>query len=158
MKITLNGWETGIRFVAGHFLPSIEKCNRLHGHNYALLLEIEGETEEDGIVIDFTKVKEAAGQIVKKLDHRMLLPSGGSSMTVRASASSFNVQFNGKEYLFPVADVVVLPVDNVSAEKLASYFADELLGSGIFGENIKSIRVGVAEGRGQEAWETRVLQ
>ncbi len=158
MKIRLNGWETGIRFVAGHFLPSIEKCSRLHGHNYAILVEIEGEPTADGIIIDFIRVKDAAHSIVERIDHRMLLPAGGSSMRVRHSGDEFTVEFNDKRYVFPSSDVTVLPVENVSAENLASYFAEELVKSGIFGKNVRALSVGVAEGRGQEAWATRVME
>lgn len=158
MKIRINGWETGIRFVAGHFLPSIEKCSRLHGHNYALLVEIEGEPNEDGIIIDFIRVKEAAHPAVEKMDHRMLLPSGGSSMEIMRTDEEYTVRFNDKRYVFPASDVTVLPIDNVSAENLASYFAGELARSGIFGKNVRSVSVGVAEGRGQEAWARVVIE
>lgn len=158
MKIRLNGWETGIRFVAGHFLPSIEKCSRLHGHNYALLIEIEGEPGKDGIIIDFIKVKDAAHSIVREIDHKMLLPSGGDSMKVTRSGEQFSVQFNEKSYSFPATDVTILPIENISAENLATYFAGRLSESGIFGSNVGSISVGVAEGRGQEAWVTRAIK
>ena len=158
MKIRLDGWETGIRFVAGHFLPSIDKCSRLHGHNYALLIEIEGESGSDGIIIDFIKVKEAAHTIVREIDHKMLLPSGGTAMKVTRSGEQFSVHFNDKSYSFPAADVTILPVENVSAENLASYFADRLAESGIFEDNVSGINVGVAEGRGQEAWVSRSIR
>lgn len=158
MKIRLDGWETGIRFVAGHFLPSIEKCSRLHGHNYALLIEIEGEPGDDGIIIDFIKVKEAAHAIVREIDHKMLLPAGGKAMKVSRSGEQFSVNFNDKNYSFPATDVTILPVENVSAENLASYFADRLSESGIFQGNVSSINVGVAEGRGQEAWVSRAVR
>lgn len=152
MKIRLNGWETGIRFVAGHFLPAIEKCSRLHGHNYALLIEIEGEPTDDGIIVDFILVKNAAHSIVGDLDHRMLLPSKGSSMKVTSSGGEYTVEFKGKRYIFPSSDVATLPVRNISAEHLAQFFAAKLVESGIFGPNVTSVSVGVAEGRGQEAW------
>lgn len=158
MKIRLDGWDAGIRFVAGHFLPSIEKCSRLHGHNYAILLEIEGNTGSDGIIIDFIKIKDAAHSIVQEIDHKMLLPSMGSSMNVSRAGESFTVQFNGKKYVFPASDVVLLPLDNVSAENLSVFFARKLKESGIFGSNVSRISVGVAEGRGQEAWTTEAVR
>lgn len=158
MKIRLNGWDIGIRFVAGHFLPSIEKCSRLHGHNYALLIEIEGEPGKDGIIMDFIRLKEVAHTIVDSMDHKMLLPSGGSSMDISHSGDQVEVQFSNKRYSFPASDVEILPVENISAENLASYFAKKLVKSGVFGENISLINVGVAEGRGQEAWATEAIR
>lgn len=157
MKISINGWDAGIRFVAGHFLPSVEKCSRLHGHNYALTIVVEGEPDRNGIILDFMKLKEAANKLIDRIDHRMLLPGSGKSMTLRQSGNSVSVKFGGKRYIFPVSDVVMLPLKNVSAEELSAYFAEELAGSGIFGANVKSISVGVSEGRGQEAWTERHL-
>lgn len=157
MKISIDGWEAGIKFVAGHFLPSIEKCSRLHGHNYALKIVLEGEPDSDGIILDFIKLKEAANRLIDRIDHRMLLPETGKSMAIRKSGDSYSVRFNGKKYLFPAPDVVMLPMENVSAEELSEYFAEEFARSGIFGANVKSISVGVSEGRGQEAWTERHL-
>lgn len=157
MKISIDGWDAGIRFVAGHFLPSIEKCSRLHGHNYALTIILEGEPDRNGIILDFIKLKEAANKLIEKIDHRMLLPDTGKSMTVRRSGDSISVRFGGKRYQFPASDVVMMPLENVSAEELSAYFAEELARSGIFGSNVKSVSVGVSEGRGQEAWTERHL-
>ncbi len=157
MKISIDGWDAGIRFVAGHFLPSIEKCSRLHGHNYALTIILEGEPDRNGIILDFIKLKEAANKLIEKIDHRMLLPDTGKSMTVRRSGDSISVRFGGKRYQFPASDVVMMPLENVSAEELSAYFAEELARSGIFGSNVRSVSVGVSEGRGQEAWTERHL-
>ncbi len=157
MKISIDGWDAGIRFVAGHFLPSIEKCSRLHGHNYALTIILEGEPDRNGIILDFIKLKEAASKLIEKIDHRMLLPDSGKSMTVRRSGDSISVRFGGKRYQFPASDVVMMPLENVSAEELSAYFAEELARSGIFGSNVRSVSVGVSEGRGQEAWTERHL-
>jgi 6-pyruvoyltetrahydropterin/6-carboxytetrahydropterin synthase len=157
MKISIDGWDAGIKFVAGHFLPSIEKCSRLHGHNYALKIVLEGEPGSDGIILDFIKLKEAANKLIDRIDHRMLLPETGKSMVIRKSGDSYSVRFNGKKYIFPASDVVMLPMENVSAEELSAYFAEEFARSGIFGANVKSISVGVSEGRGQQAWTERHL-
>jgi len=42
-RLELDGWETGLKFAAAHFLPGVERCNRIHGHNYAVSVRIEGE-------------------------------------------------------------------------------------------------------------------
>ncbi len=157
MKISIDGWDAGIRFVSGHFLPSVEKCNRLHGHNYALTIIVEGEPDKNGIILDFIRLKEAAGKLTERVDHRMILPASGKSMVIRRNGESVSVRFGGKRYLFPASDVVMLPLENVSAEELSAYFTEELAGSGLFGTNVRSISVGVSEGRGQEAWTERHL-
>ncbi|MBX8638932.1 MAG: 6-carboxytetrahydropterin synthase [Candidatus Thermoplasmatota archaeon] len=157
MKISIDGWETGIKFVAGHFLPTIEKCSRLHGHNYAMGLIIEGEPDRNGIILDFIELKKAAHRIVDSIDHKMVLPSDGTSMKITKFGEEYTVKFNGKRYVIPASDVVILPLINVSAEELSRYFAFELKKIGVFGKNIYSFTVIVSEGRGQEAlWEERL--
>ncbi|MBR6342921.1 MAG: 6-carboxytetrahydropterin synthase, partial [Selenomonadaceae bacterium] len=47
-------------------LPYESKCRNLHGHNWIIDVTCQSETlNEDGMVLDFVKIKE----IVGKLDH-----------------------------------------------------------------------------------------
>ena len=67
-----------IEFDMGHRLPKYEgKCRHLHGHRYVLLVTVKGKTQEDGsdegMVIDFAKLKAAMSEVVEGLDHRMML-------------------------------------------------------------------------------------
>lgn len=52
------------------------KCSRLHGHNWVITVTAKSETlNDDGMVVDFTKIK----QIVGQLDHACIndvLPEG----------------------------------------------------------------------------------
>lgn len=61
-------------FHASHSLPLHPgKCANLHGHTYTMEIELSGEvSEEDGMVVDFEAVKEAAGSILKEWDHKHL--------------------------------------------------------------------------------------
>ncbi len=46
------GWE------AAHRLPRhAGLCGNLHGHSYRMTVELEGEPDEHGIVIDFQDIK-----------------------------------------------------------------------------------------------------
>jgi len=44
------------------------KCKNVHGHNYIVEVWMYGELNENGMVMDFSKIKEA----VMKYDHRDL--------------------------------------------------------------------------------------
>ncbi|MEK7085666.1 MAG: 6-carboxytetrahydropterin synthase QueD [Patescibacteria group bacterium] len=61
-------------FAASHFLTKYHgKCENLHGHNYKLIITIEGEIKDDGMVLDFKKLKDAVnGKVIDKLDHTHL--------------------------------------------------------------------------------------
>ena len=59
-------------FEAAHSLPHLpewHKCRRLHGHSYQFRVEVDGEIDERGFVIDYAEISEAVNPIVKRLDH-----------------------------------------------------------------------------------------
>ena len=53
------------------------KCANLHGHTYKLEVAVEGPLitsgSSEGMVIDFSDLKEAAGELVDSLDHATLI-------------------------------------------------------------------------------------
>ncbi len=61
-------------FDASHFLPNYEgNCERVHGHTYRLIVEVEGELKENGMVMDFNELKDIVNAVVmKRLDHSNL--------------------------------------------------------------------------------------
>lgn len=61
-------------FDASHHLHNYEgKCKNLHGHTYRAILGISGYTDERGLVIDFSDIKEIWKQKIEiDLDHRYL--------------------------------------------------------------------------------------
>ena len=62
------------RFAASHFLTKYHgKCENLHGHNYKVIVTINGEIAEDGMVIDFKIIKDQVNKkVIDKLDHTHL--------------------------------------------------------------------------------------
>lgn len=60
------------RFSSGNDFPGIP-----HGHNYIITVDIMTEyTNEDGMVIDFKKVKEILKEFFDKFDHSIILKAG----------------------------------------------------------------------------------
>ena len=61
-------------FAAAHFLRDYNgKCENLHGHNYKVYAHVKGtELNEGGMLLDFTKLKEALRAVCKQLDHTNL--------------------------------------------------------------------------------------
>jgi 6-pyruvoyltetrahydropterin/6-carboxytetrahydropterin synthase len=58
-----------------HWLPKVptdHKCHRLHGHRYQIRLEVSGEVNEVGWIIDYAEVKAIADPIILGLDHQPL--------------------------------------------------------------------------------------
>lgn len=59
-------------FDAAHFLTRYHgKCEHLHGHTYKLRVTVEGEVQENGLVLDFGILgKIVKERILNKYDHR----------------------------------------------------------------------------------------
>src|SRR5947199_4172345 len=96
-----------LKFSAAHFITYSGKCERLHGHNYGVLVEVEGELNEDRVVFDFTILKRLAKEICQRLDHRFLLPLHNPHLELVASTDSWEIRFRSKYYVFPRVDVLV---------------------------------------------------
>ena len=61
-------------FSAAHFLRNYKgKCENLHGHNWKVELEVEGESlDETGLLIDFKELKKMLKDVLELLDHRLI--------------------------------------------------------------------------------------
>ena len=60
-------------FHAAHYLTGDRLRENLHGHSYRVQVTVEGEVDEDGVVMDFRDLKKVAkAEAIDKLDHRNL--------------------------------------------------------------------------------------
>ncbi|MDQ2885571.1 MAG: 6-pyruvoyl tetrahydropterin synthase family protein [Chloroflexota bacterium] len=115
-----------LRFSAAHFITFGGKCERLHGHNYGVLVEIEGGLGKDKLVLDFTVLKQLTREICRRLNHHFLLPLHNPHLQISSSREEWEIRFQNKRYVFPREDVAELPIDNSTAERLAEYICTEL--------------------------------
>jgi 6-pyruvoyl tetrahydropterin synthase/QueD family protein len=151
--------QGNLRFGAAHFITFGGKCERLHGHNYAVSVTLEGPLTSDSYVFDFVVLKEIVRRITDALDHRFLLPSRNPHLSMQESEGHWEIRFGERRYVFPARDVLPLPVDNITAERLAEYIWGEMdkelrqVGIG----QLVNMTVGVEEAPGQSAWYSHEL-
>ncbi|HZU68844.1 MAG TPA: 6-pyruvoyl tetrahydropterin synthase family protein [Ktedonobacteraceae bacterium] len=143
-----------LKFSAAHFITYGGKCERLHGHNYGVLVEIEGSLNEDKLVFDFTILKRLVREVCQELNQRFLLPVRNPHLEINELADAWEVRFEERRYQLPRADVVALPIDNSTAERLAEYICGELRRklAAYDISNLHTIMVGVAEAPTQMAY------
>lgn len=151
MELRIDGWESRIRFCASHIVPTSEKCERLHGHDYAVHLLVEGEPDSSGMIMDFILLKRALRKVVEELDHKVLLPAKSSLMKIE-EGEPIRIQIGEKSYSLPSEDVAILDMGAASAEHLAQYILRKLMEEIHIPKNVSSLSVGVDEGPGQGAW------
>ncbi|MEY4613453.1 MAG: hypothetical protein RL179_1426 [Planctomycetota bacterium] len=151
-KITVT--KDHLVFCSGHFISyENSKCERLHGHNYRVRVEIEGKLDENHYVFDFIALKDRTKEITDLLDHRMMLARNNSVIEVKEEPNRVVVRYNQKEWIFPAEDCVILPIANTTAEQLALYIGKCLLLSLKKQHNYipEILRVEVEESFGQSA-------
>jgi len=157
MILEIDGDYSGIKFSACHFIPRHEKCSRLHGHSYILRLRIEGDIGDKGMVMDFVTLKKELRAYAEEFDHRTLLPGRSDLVKLNRTDDSIEVTCDGKRYVFPVSDVVILDVPTTTAEEMTKMMAERLVRNERFPPNVRSVAVGLDEERGQTAWYEVIL-
>ena len=139
-------------FSAAHFITFHGNvCERIHGHNYRVFVEVGGALDENQYVIDFIALRDALKHITDELDHHVLLPTLHPLIRVEADETEVVATFQERRWVFPRGDCILLPVENTTAELLARCIARRLLGElrrqGL--ARPASLRVGVDENHGQ---------
>lgn len=145
-----------LRFAAAHMATFGGDCEPLHGHNYDVMIELEGELTEDSWVWDFGHVKRAARAICEALDHHFLLQRNSRHLEISEAAESWTVSFGPRSYTFPRTDVFELPIENTTAECISEWFAGQLLAAlkEQGATHLRKLAVGIEEMPGQAGWYT----
>jgi 6-pyruvoyl-tetrahydropterin synthase len=146
--------KENLKFNAAHFIAYPGFRERLHGHNYQVTVRIEGDLGTDGYVLDFGLVKQATKRVCEALDEYTILPALSDCLRITEHGEAVEVVYeDGARFVFPRADVILLPIVHTSAEELARYVAGqvraELLAVGA--RPWRRLEVSVAETRGQSA-------
>lgn len=144
----------GIRFAAAHFATFGGECEPLHGHSYEVAAEVHGSLTDDSWVVDFSLLKTILRSLCAELDHRFMLQAESNELQIERSATAWSIRTqSGTSYVLPAEDVVALPIDNSTAERLSEYLCAQL-GAALAGHraaNIARVAVDVWEGPGQRA-------
>lgn len=146
-------------FSSAHFITFEGACEPLHGHNYGVRVEAEGDLTADSYVLNFVTLKDVVRSLCKEWDHRFLLPLHNPHLVIRESASDeWEIRVDEHtRYVLPRSSVVPLPVDNATAERLAQQLAQRIVRSldaqGI-AHSLRRLTVGIEETDMQVAFYT----
>jgi 6-pyruvoyltetrahydropterin/6-carboxytetrahydropterin synthase len=143
-----------LKFSCAHFLifPDGSK-ERLHGHNYQVTAEVDGNLSEFGLVIDFKMVKPIIKELCDHLDEHWLIPGEHRELRyLHRDDGHTEVVYRDCRYLAPTSEVIVLPINNTSAENFAAWMGRSLYKrlQESFGRlSVHRLRVTVSETSGQ---------
>lgn len=118
------------RWEMGHRLPNhFGKCKNVHGHSYKMLVELEGEVAESGMVLDYFDLKQVVKPIVEELDHAFMVNAKDTDIVDLLD------KLNSKK--------VVIHFDS-TVENICLYILNKLVNHK-FPENISGIKVKIYE-------------
>ncbi len=141
-------------FSSGHFITYAGGlCEPVHGHNYRVAVEVEGDLDGNAYVFDFITLKDLTLEIVAELDHRMLLPTGSDLIRIEDDGPNWRARYKERWWSFPKDECALLPVPNTTAELVANYIATRLLAdiAAQGGPAPRVLRVELEENFGQSA-------
>ena len=141
-----------LTFSCAHFVIGENFYEPLHGHNYKILINVNGTQGKDNMVIDFHDIKKILKPFIDSLDHYVLVPSNNKflEITEKDEQVIIKIPHLDKEYELPKSDVVLLPIENTTVEEISHYFVKLLAQSEeIKRENISQVTVTVYEYEGQ---------
>jgi 6-pyruvoyltetrahydropterin/6-carboxytetrahydropterin synthase len=151
-RFTLRLAKSDFKFAAAHFTWLADgTAERLHGHNYVVSVAASGpRLGADGMLAEARAVKEEVRKLCAALDERVLLPEASARVAIEARGAAIEARVAGRSYTLPAADVVRLPVPNVTVECLAQHLWRELARA-LAALPFDALAVEVAESDGQSA-------
>ena len=141
------------KFSAAHFtLFGDGRAELLHGHNSRVRVELAGgDLDGEGLLVDIESFKRALRALCAGLDSRTLIPGESARLQWAREGDAVAVRFGERDYRFPAADTLVLPLANTSIELLARMLWHGLAPH-LAGTRVEALAVSVEETAGQECW------
>ncbi|EQC43146.1 6-carboxytetrahydropterin synthase [Bacteriovorax sp. DB6_IX] len=153
MNYAIKVYKEYFNFAASHFVIFKDGTREpLHGHNYRVALKGDALDLEGDMVFDFLDIKPIVREVCDSLDHKLLLPGDNPHLKINDDDTNWEIlPQDGSRFSIPKQDVLILPLSNTSAERLAIYLANRIdeLTKQRFDFQFKCMEIEVEETRGQ---------
>ncbi len=155
LAYSIKVYKQYFNFASSHFMI-FENGTRepLHGHNYRVMLKGEVPALSGDMVFDFLDIKPIVREVCDSLDHKLLIPKDNTQLKIYTDKKNFVIETPDESYFsIPQTDVLLLPILNTSAERIAVYICDEIRQKvkDRFGFSFNNLEVEVEETPGQSA-------
>lgn len=115
--------KTKASFDSAHFLKDYDgKCSNIHGHRWTVEIEVgaetlESDTQNRGMVVDFSNLKKDLKEIADHFDHSLIMETGSLRRATEEALLAENLR--------------IVKVDfRPTAENFAKYIYDEMTSRG----------------------------
>lgn len=127
-KYSIRVYKQYFNFACSHFLV-FENGTRepLHGHNYRVQVQGEAPKLTHDLVFDFLDIKPIVRKLCDCLDHKVLLPKENPFLEYYNKDKNIEIKtMDGSFFSLPLTDIILLPISNTSAERLAIYLCEQI--------------------------------
>lgn len=119
------------RWEMAHRLPFHDGgCRNIHGHSYAMTVELAGEPDTNGMVLDYFDLSSICEPLIKEIDHAFLCDSTDTEI---------------RDFLLKSGLKAVFVDFSTTAENIAAWFHSRLADHLMLFKNLRSLRVVVSE-------------
>jgi 6-pyruvoyltetrahydropterin/6-carboxytetrahydropterin synthase len=155
LPFSIRVYKQYFNFASSHFMI-FENGSRepLHGHNYRIQVKGEAPALEGDMVFDFLDIKPIVREICDGLDHKLLIPKDNKHLKIYHEKKNIVIQTPDEStFSIPETDVLLLPILNTSAERIAVYICVQIRQKvkDRFGFTFTSLELEVEETPGQSA-------
>jgi 6-pyruvoyltetrahydropterin/6-carboxytetrahydropterin synthase len=152
-EVTMRVAKEAMKFSAGHFtLFGPGRRERLHGHDYRVVVTFRAPVGPDGLCFDYGLLKRHLRAVCDTLDEYVLLPGESPLLSLEREGPYVYALFGEERIPFLATDVLVLPLANISLEELARYVLGRILEAPGFGAwGVAWLEVAVDAGPDQSA-------
>ena len=130
----------------------------LHGHNYRVQVKGNAQDIPEGLdndmVFDFLNIKPIVREVCDSLDHKLLVPKNSPYLQIETREKNYILSTRDESvFSIPQTDVLILPIENTSAERIAAYIAIKIRDKVLENYNFEfvELEVEVEETPGQSA-------
>ena len=142
-------------FASSHFMLFKDGTREpLHGHNYRVQIKGNALDLNDDMVFDFLDIKPIVREVCDSLDHKLLIPQNNPNLKIEERDNNYFLTTRDESFFsIPRSDVLILPIENTSAERIAAYLAFEIRNKILdqYKFEFKELEVEVEETPGQSA-------
>lgn len=142
-------------FASSHFMLFKDGTREpLHGHNYRVQIKGNALNLNDDMVFDFLDIKPIVREVCDFLDHKLLIPRNNPHIHIEEREKNYILTTRDESFFsIPQTDVLILPIENTSAERIAAYLAYQIRDKVFekFKFEFKELEVEVEETPGQSA-------
>jgi len=117
--------DNSLHFEYGHCIPKSTSCSVIHGHSAKITLEVFGNPDKEGMIVEFRLIKDALKKVLHIFDHKFIVAKQYATLKKDRYFVSFDGPNGYVEFNVPASHIILLSGDPTS-ENMVKAISDQL--------------------------------